>query len=279
MKKKVKGSRSSKRQKLANGAASDSDAEEDLPDIQETSPVETLDNGLGGAKWECVAITLEDYNAFLDTLRKSKDADEKNLLKRTTEQVLPELERHAAARERKEAQRRRELLNLEKMATAKRSSRIADRQEQLNRQAEAEAQERRKKEDLAMALREQERQRKLEEVSSRWLWVPTRTHTDQARESRMITREQRLKDREVKRILHEEELNRLEAQSHREDTSEGRISERQRKTEMAKRKQELEKFSAEEDDWYFDCAICGVHGKNLVSSWMLFISSGVANRT
>ena len=87
---------------------------------------------------------------------------------------------------------------------------------------------------------------------------------EQARESRMITREQRLRDRETKRILHEEELRKLEAQSQTDDTIEGRLSERQRKVEMEKRRQELEKFAAQQDDWYFDCAICGVHGKNLV---------------
>jgi len=79
----------------------------------------------------------------------------------------------------------------------------------------------------------------------------------------MMTREQRLKEREVKRILHEEELKRLEEDSKKLDQSEARLSERHLKAEMQRRQQELEKL-AEEEDWVFDCSVCGLHGENLV---------------
>lgn len=81
----------------------------------------------------------------------------------------------------------------------------------------------------------------------------------------MMTREQRLKDREVKRILHEEELLRLREGSTNSDASAGRTSERHRRAEMEKKERELQRIVQEqEDDWYFDCAVCGIHGKNLV---------------
>lgn len=81
-----------------------------------------------------------------------------------------------------------------------------------------------------------------------------------------MTREQRLKDREIKRILHEEELSRLREGSMASEASTGRTSERHRQAEMEKREKELQKIVQEqEDDWYFDCAVCGTHGKNLVS--------------
>ena len=87
----------------------------------------------------------------------------------------------------------------------------------------------------------------------------------------MMTREQRLKEREVKRILHEEELKRLEEDSKKLDQNEARLSERHLKAEMQRRQQELEKL-AEEEDWVFDCSVCGLHGENLVIliQWPLF---------
>lgn len=83
----------------------------------------------------------------------------------------------------------------------------------------------------------------------------------------MMTREQRLKDREVKRILHEEELARLREGSEQSEASQGRTSERHRQQEMEKRERAIQELKAEEesDDWYFDCAVCGMHGKNFVS--------------
>lgn len=89
-------------------------------------------------------------------------------------------------------------------------------------------------------------------------------YNPQARESRMLTREQRLKEREVKRILHEEELKRLEEnQKELENNGDARMSERHLKSEMERRQKELDKLAEEEDDWVFDCAVCGMHGENL----------------
>lgn len=78
-----------------------------------------------------------------------------------------------------------------------------------------------------------------------------------------MTREQRLKEREMRRILHEQELASLSEDSKRLDQGEGRLSERHLKAEMEKRKKALEELS-KETDWDFDCSGCGVHGPNLV---------------
>lgn len=237
---------------MVNGDASENDEEDQDQSIAPlpTSEEQDIDSGLGGATWECIAVSADDYVAFMDSLRKSKDPDEKALVKRMQEEIMPEIERQAASRERKAAQQRKELMNMEKLATAKRSSRLAGKEEKMREQKEAEEAERRRIEELHMAQRMQREQERREE----------------ARESRMTTREQRLKEREVKRILHEEELKRLEELETDGDSEQGRVSERQRKTEVAKRKQELEKWTEGEGEWYFDCALCGVHGKNLVSS-------------
>ena len=85
-----------------------------------------------------------------------------------------------------------------------------------------------------------------------------------ARESRMQTREQRLRERESKRILHEEELRRLRDNDTPEDSTGARASERNRKNELERAQKALEQLNEDEEDWYFDCSVCGVHGKNLV---------------
>lgn len=120
---------------------------------------------MGGATWECIAVTLEEYNAFLEPLRRSRNRDEKDLIADIAREVLPELEKHAEALERKAAKERRELEALQKMATAKRSTRIAGRMEKQREIDEAEEEERRKREELKMAHKEEARRLKMEDVS------------------------------------------------------------------------------------------------------------------
>ncbi len=123
------------------------------------------DNGLGGAKWELIAITLEEYNDFLESIRRSRDADEKTLSKRIRAEVLPVIEKAAEAQERRAARKQKEMENLQKLSTAKRSSRLAGKQEKQREEEEAAAAERKRKEDIAMARREVEKQQKMEQVS------------------------------------------------------------------------------------------------------------------
>jgi hypothetical protein len=196
-------------------------------------------------KWECLAVTFDEVNSFVASLEKSRDPNEKVLRKRVADDLLPLLEKQEEARKRKQAQKERELLNLEKLATAKRSSRIAGRLEQQKQDEEAQEAERKKKAELAMAKKEQEKWMKLEKE----------------RESRMMTREQRLKEREARRILHEEELANLSEDNKKLASGEaaGRLSERHLKAEIERKKQALEEL-AEEEDWIFDC-ICGAYGQ------------------
>jgi hypothetical protein len=195
-------------------------------------------------KWQCLAVSLDEINAFLASIEKSRDPNEKILKKRIIEDLLPLLQKQEEARKRKAAQKERELLNLEKLATAKRSSRIASKLETQKQEEEAREAERRRQAELAMAKKEQEKWIKLEKE----------------RESRMMTREQRLKEREARRILHEEELANLSEDSKKvESGSAGRLSERHLKAEIEKKKQALEEL-AEEEDWIFDC-ICGAYGQ------------------
>lgn len=241
--------RASKRRKTEEIDESANDADGDTPAAENGEPESKIENdGFGGRKWECIAVTLTEYQDFLESIKKSRDADEKYLHKRVTEEVLPIIEKSEESRLRKKQKQERELINMQKLATAKRSSRLEAKQEREREEREAAEAEQKKKTDLLAAKQDQERQRKMEE----------------ARENRMMTREQRIKEREYKRILHEEELANLSEENKKVEAGEARLSERHLKTEMEKKKKELAAL-AEEDEWFFDCSKCGVHGTNLVS--------------
>lgn len=115
--------------------------------------------------WECIAVTHDDYQIFLESIRKSRDPNEKALNKRINDQVMPIIERRVEAQRQKVAKKQRELENLQKMANAKRSSRLAGKQEARKAEEDAAEAERKRLADLEMAHKEQQRQRKLEDVS------------------------------------------------------------------------------------------------------------------
>lgn len=237
--------RASKRRRVSQAAASSDHEEEpeaEEEEQKEASPAE--DDGLGGVKWECLAITLDEVNQVIASLAKTKDDNEKILRKRLTDDLLPLLEKQEENRKRKMQQKERELKSLEMLAHAKRSSRIASKMEHQKEEEERRAAELKRQEELKMAKKEQEKWKKLEKE----------------RESRMQTREQRLKEREAKRILHEEELANLSEDAKKLETGEaGRLSERHLKAEVERKRLVLEQLQ-EDDDWVFDC-ICGAYGQ------------------
>ncbi|RHZ74681.1 hypothetical protein CDV55_108193 [Aspergillus turcosus] len=234
-------SRASKRRKVS-GAVPIEEFGEDTDNVDDGAAKDPFES----MKWECIAITLEDYNRFLDQIRKTKDPDEKILRDRIVEQVLPVIEREEEALQRKRAKREKELLNMQLLAGAKRSGRLAQKAERERQEREAAEAARKYEADLAAARKEEERLSKMEEE----------------RRTRMMTREQRIKDRERKRLLHEAELQRIAEEQERLERGESRLSERQLKAEMEKQRKNLEELQSD-DHWIFDCSGCGVHGENL----------------
>lgn len=213
----------------------------------------------GGFKWECLAITLKDYEELCQSFARSKDPNEKALKERIEDEVIPIIQNAEERQRRKIERRERELMMMEKMVGAKRSSRLADKHDKERREAEAIEADRKRQAELAAAHREQEKQEKME----------------REREFRMMTREQRIKEREYKRLLKEEELERDAAEQRRIEQGEIRGSGRHLKERIEKNKKELEDLSAEED-WTFDCSRCGKHGKNYVGT-LLISSRSFAN--
>jgi hypothetical protein len=241
--KKARAARSSKRRRVSSGAASDADdAHDETPGAAEQ--VEPEDDGLGGMKWECIAVTLDEVRAFLSTIQKSKDPNEKTLRDQIQDHLLPILEKQEESRKRKQLQREKELLSLEKMAYAKRSSRIAGKMEQ-QKMEERSREEERKKIDEEAARRKEEQQR---------------LKMERERDKRLMSREQRLKEREDRRRLHEEELAQLSEDSKEASNAAARMSERRRLAEIERNKKALQELEEEEDDWIFDC-VCGVYGQ------------------
>ncbi|KAG7292293.1 hypothetical protein NEMBOFW57_002328 [Staphylotrichum longicolle] len=235
--------RASKRRRVSSGVASDADdANDEASDAG--AQAEPEDDGLGNMKWECIAVTLDEVREFLSTIQKSKDANEKTLRDQVQDHLLPILEKQEESRKRKQLQREKELLNLEKLAHAKRSSRIASKLEQQQMEERSREEERKRREDEVARKKEEQERLKME----------------RERDKRLMSREQRLKEREVRRRLHEEELAQLSEDSKAPSNASARMSERRRLAEIERNKKALEELEEEEDDWMFDC-VCGVYGQ------------------
>jgi hypothetical protein len=235
--------RASKRRRVSSGTASDADdANDEASDAG--AHAEPEDDGLGSMKWECIAVTLDEVREFLSALQKSKDANEKTLRDQVQDHLLPILEKQEESRKRKQLQREKELLNLEKLAHAKRSSRIANKMEQQQMEERSREDERKRREDEAARKKEEQQ----------------RLKTEHERDKRLMSREQRLREREVRRLLHEEELAQLSEDSKAASSASARMSERRRLAEIERNKKALQELEEEEDDWMFDC-VCGVYGQ------------------
>ncbi|KAK3632839.1 hypothetical protein LTR56_016162 [Elasticomyces elasticus] len=275
---KTKPSRASKRRKTEDvqeeedemdidalpGAAEDDDTK---PALLETADEESY--GFTSTTWSLIAITLEEYDDFLASIFRSRDPNEKLLHKRITDDVRPIIEQREEKLRQKALKKIRELQVVEKIATAKRSSRLAGRFEREKEERDKREAEEARERELRMA---HESERRIAE----------------GHESRRMTREQRIKEREVKRILHEEELQKLREAEERGEGAEQqpgggdlggveaeaerkRISSRQAKVAREQHERELAQLAAEDEEgggvdgnkWYFDCAVCGMHGQNL----------------
>ncbi|KAL2137076.1 hypothetical protein VTI74DRAFT_9682 [Chaetomium olivicolor] len=235
--------RASKRRRVSSRVASDvEDAGDEASEAG--APAEPEDDGFGGMKWECVAVTLDEVRAFVSSIQKTKDGNEKILRDQIQDHLVPILEKQEESRKRKQLQREKELLNLEKMAHAKRSSRIAGKLEQQKMEERAREEERKRREEEAARRKEEQQRLKME----------------RERDNRLMSREQRLKEREARRRIHEEELAQLSEDSKGPGGAAARMSERRRLAEIERNKKALQELEEEEEGWIFDC-VCGVYGQ------------------
>ncbi|CAK7275299.1 hypothetical protein SEPCBS57363_006610, partial [Sporothrix epigloea] len=232
-------------------AIDDAEDELEMPAVENQQTVdadmeEVDNNGLGGMKWECVAVSLDDLRALLSSISSKKDPNERVLHDKIVQHLLPILEQQDERRKKREKEREKELFNMAKMASAKRSSRIAGRQEQQRQRETVLEEEQKRRFDIEVQRKEEQLQRKAEKE----------------REARQLTREKRLYERGNRRAQHEDELNQLFEGSKPLDRTTGRMSERMRKAAIEKNMVALRELAeeGEEEEWIFDC-VCGLHGK------------------
>ncbi|KAK2609042.1 hypothetical protein QQS21_002412 [Conoideocrella luteorostrata] len=223
--------------------ASSSEAAGDEITDEKLVPTSVANDGLGGGTWECVAVTLQETRAFLDTLARTRDENEKVLRKQLEKHLLPILEKQEETMKRKQAQRERELINLAKLANAKRSSRIADKIEKQKHDEED----------------REHRHQRLEAEQAELRENLARVKAEQERDFRTFARQRRMKEREARRIRHEEELVQLSGDSKNAPET-ARISERRLQAEIESKRQALRDIEQEEEDWIFDC-VCGLYGQ------------------
>jgi len=84
----------------------------------------------------------------------------------------------------------------------------------------------------------------------------------------MNTREQRIRERETNRILHQAELQRIEQMEEMDAngvTNGVRHSSRQLQSEKERQQRKVEELEdlGQSDKWFFDCSGCGLHGENI----------------
>ncbi|EQK97995.1 PHD-finger motif containing protein [Ophiocordyceps sinensis CO18] len=205
---------------------------------------ESTDNGMGGRAWECVAVTLQEVQELLWSLGKTRDENEKTLRRQLATHLIPILEKQGESRKRKQLQKERELLNLAKMANAKRSSRIAGKVERQKQEDKVKEEEERLRAAQVSKHREERGLLKME----------------QERDFRTSSRQRRLQEREARRLQHEEELAQLSEDSRATPVTAGRMSERRRQAEIDRNRQALKELSQEGEAWVFDCT-CGLFGQ------------------
>lgn len=239
------GRRTSKRRRTDNGPQDGEDLIEQEDEAERyQEPREPQDDGLGGMKWECLAISLDQVRHVINGFQKSRDENEKILRKQLEKHLIPILEKQEESRKRKAEKRERELANLAKMANAKRSSRLAGKIEQQKQEEET-------KKEMQQIHQAEVASRREEQA---------RLKREKERDFRMASRGERLKEREARRIRHEEDLAQLSEDSRRTDDGSGRVSERHLRAEIERKRQALKELEDEDDDWIFDCS-CGLYGQ------------------
>jgi hypothetical protein len=245
--------RAARRSSVAHTRVIESDADTGDDTVVDKEE-EIIEDKKDGTKWECLAVSLDDYRDIIDRFRKSRNANEKGLYAYFAETVLPIIEKADAKQRLEEIKREKELETLRILASAKRSSRIRDKSDRDKQEKEQKEAEERERLEQFKAAKEEESRQKME----------------RARESRMRSREKRIQEREQRRREQEialaelkENTDRLE-QEQLDEAGERKKSARQLKWEIEKVNSALQAYEEEEEeDWFFDCSGCGVYGENL----------------
>ncbi|EHK16366.1 uncharacterized protein TRIVIDRAFT_173895, partial [Trichoderma virens Gv29-8] len=203
------------------------------------------DSHLGGMVWECVAVTLEEVQALVNSLASSRDENEKILRRQLRDHLVPILEKQEEDRNRRKMKREKELQTLAKMANAKRSSRIAMKAEQRQQEEKAKIEQELLREAAATQQREEQKREKIQREL----------------EMRLVSREQRLKKREERRLVRGESGTPASADEGSEAAGADETPlQPQSQIEIGGNAHVIKDKQDEEEGWVFDCS-CGLYGQ------------------
>lgn len=213
-------------------------------------------------KWECVCVSLADWETFIESLRNSRESYDKMFYKYLKNDLLPVLREHEEKRVRDTwaREKQREIAKL--VLNRKRSSRIEEKQIQQQLRAEEEkrnAEEQRKRIEIRRRERE-DRER-----------LVIREKRLQARDDRMERQRQGLKpvNQQISAVQEAEESGGRSRRSSRSSSPAAmagsgrstRSSSRIIKSQPVALLDGVRRLGASADHWDFDCT-CGAYGDN-----------------
>lgn len=195
--------------------------------------------------WECVAVTLEEVQALVNSMASSRDENEKILRRQLRDHLVPILEKQEEDRNRRKLKREKELQTLAKLANAKRSSRIAMKAEQRQQEEHAKIEQEQLREAAAIQQREEQKREKVQREL----------------EMRLVSREQRLKKREERRLVRGESGTPASVDEGSEAAApDGMSQQPQTQLEIGANPLNTKEKQEEEEGWVFDCS-CGLYGQ------------------
>ncbi|KAL7930936.1 hypothetical protein V8C35DRAFT_283151 [Trichoderma chlorosporum] len=231
--------RSSKRRRVSEAV------DDDIAPLSNVSEVDLEESHLGGMIWECVAVTLEEVQALVNNLASSRDENEKVLRRQLRDHLLPILEKQEEDRNRRKLKREKELQTLAKLANAKRSSRIALKAEQRQQEEKAKIEQEQLREAAATQQREEQKRDKIQREL----------------EMRLVSREERLKKREERRLVRGESGTPASVDEGIEvSVADGMSEQTQSQLEVGGDARVTRDKPDEEEGWVFDCS-CGLYGQ------------------
>lgn len=222
------------------------------------------DTPLEKIKWECVCVTLEDWEKFVESLRLSKKEYDKLFYKYLNNHLLPVLREHEEKRVREAWARERARIKSRLVVNRKRSSRLEEKSIRLEQRAED---ERRNAEEQRHRIEQRRMEREERERLA-------------AREKRLEERDERiLRERLglkpinqqlaiVQQELEEEEESSGRRRSARNSRSSSPAPNRSTRSSsrISKNKEPVvivgvRRLGAVTENWEFDCK-CGIFGDN-----------------
>lgn len=257
-------------QQSNNEAEPQADTEMEEPEIKSeheeyVSYAEALgrDTPIEKIKWRCVCVTLSDWEAFIEKLKRSKQDYDKLFYKYLKNDLLPVLREHEEKRVRDAWARERARVKSRLVVNRKRSSRLEEKSLRMEQRAE---EERRNAEEQRHRIE----QRRLEREERERL--AAREKRLQERDARIEREQQELKPinqhlAAVQQEVEEENGGRRSRRSSRSSSPAAgsgrstRSSSRVTKNNAFEAVSGVRRLGTATDRWEFDC-YCGVYGDN-----------------